>query len=75
MNDEAEFWFARVDIDVARDSTLSITARFIFMILCRFADKDNRGCWPSNDTIAKAAGVSERTLRRAYKVKSYRMVR
>ena len=36
MNDEAEFWFARVDIDVARDNTLSVTARFIFMILCTF---------------------------------------
>ena len=67
MNDEAEFWFARVDIDVARDNTLSVTTRFIFMILCTFADKDNRGCWPSNDAIAKAAGVSKSTVIRACK--------
>ena len=67
MNKDADFWFARVDIDVARDKELSITARFIFTVLCTFADKEKRGCWPSNETVAEAAGVSERTLLRAYK--------
>lgn len=67
MSNEADFWFARVDIDVARDKELSITAKFIFTILCTFADRDNRGCWPSNESVADAAGVSESTLLRAYK--------
>ena len=67
MNNEAEFWFARVDIDVARDKELSITAKFIFTVLCTFADRETRGCWPSNETVAEAAGVSVRTLMRAYK--------
>jgi len=67
MSNEADFWFARVDIDVAKDKELSITAKFIFTILCIFADKDKRGCWPSNETVADTAGVSESTLLRAYK--------
>ena len=67
MNNEADFWFARADIDVVRDKELSITAKFIFTVLCTFADKDNRGCWPGNETVAETAGVSERTLIRAYK--------
>lgn len=67
MKNNADFWFARVDINVARDKSLSVMARFIFTILCTFADKDKRGCWPSNTTVAETAGVSERTLRRAYK--------
>lgn len=67
MSNEADFWFARVDIDVAKDKELSITAKFIFTILCIFADKDKRGCWPSNETVADTAGVSESTLLRAYR--------
>ena len=67
MSNETDYWFARVDIDVAKDKELSITAKFIFTILCIFADKDKRGCWPSNQTVAETAGVSESTLLRAYK--------
>lgn len=62
----SNFWFAKVDVDVATDKSLSITARFIFTILCTFAD-DKRGCWPSNEAVAEAAGVSQRTVIRAYK--------
>lgn len=67
MSNETDYWFARVDIDVAKDKELSITAKFIFTILCIFADKDKRGCWPSNETVADTAGVSESTLLRAYR--------
>lgn len=67
MSNETDYWFARVDIDVAKDKELSITAKFIFTILCIFADKDKRGCWPSNQTVADTAGVSESTLLRAYR--------
>ena len=61
-----DFWFACVDIDVIRDKELSQSARFIFTVLCTFATTDNRGCWPSNDAVAEAAGVSKRTVIRAY---------
>jgi len=67
MSNKTDYWFARVDIDVAKDKELSVTAKFIFTILCIFADKDKRGCWPSNETVADTAGVSESTLLRAYK--------
>lgn len=60
----SNFWFAKVDVNVATDKTLSVTARFIFTILCTFAD-DKRGCWPSNEAVAEAAGVSVSTVKRA----------
>lgn len=66
-NDDQDFWFARTDINVIRDKELSITAKFIFTVLCTFADKDKRGCWPSNDKVAEAAGVSKSTVIRACK--------
>ena len=66
-NNEQDFWFARVDAEVVRDKELSLTARLIFTVLCTFADKDKRGCWPSNEAVAEAAGVSKSTVIRAYK--------
>lgn len=65
--DEQDFWFAKVDADVVRDTKLSPTARLIFTVLCTFADKDKRGCWPSNEAVAEAAGVSKSTVIRACK--------
>ena len=61
-----DFWFACVDIDVLRDKELSQSARFIFAVLCTFITINNRNCWPSNDTVAEAAGVSKSTVKRAY---------
>ena len=74
MNNQAEntirttkdFWFACVDIDVLRDKELSQSARFIFAVLCTFITVNNRNCWPSNDSVAEAAGVSKSTVKRAY---------
>ena len=66
-NDEQDFWFAKVDAEVVRDTKLSLTARLIFTVLCTFADKDKRGCWPSNEAVAEAAGVSKSTVIRACK--------
>ena len=65
--DKEDFWFAKVDRNVMLDKTLSQTAKYIFAVLCTFADTAKRGCWPSNETVAESAGVSERTLLRAYK--------
>lgn len=67
VNDNQDFWFAKVDTDVVKDKELSITAKFIFTVLCTFADKDKRGCWPSNEKVAEAAGVSKSTVIRACK--------
>lgn len=67
MNAKQEYWFVKVDIDVACDKNLSIMARHIFTVLCTFADKDTRGCWPSNEKVADAVGVSIPTVKRAYK--------
>lgn len=62
-----DFWFACVDIEVIRDKELSQSAKFIFAVLCTFVSVNNRRCWPSNDAVAKAAGVSKSTVMRAYK--------
>ena len=61
-----DFWFSCVDTDVLRDNKLSPMARFIFSVLCTFITLNNRNCWPSNDTVAEAAGVSKSTVKRAY---------
>ena len=66
LRSRKDFWFACVDVDVMRDNELSLTARFIFAVLCTFSSMaEGRNCWPSNDTLAKAAGVSKRTVIRA----------
>ena len=66
LRSSKDFWFACVDIEVLCDKELSQSAKFIFAILCIFATTNNRGVWPSNDTVAKIAGVSVRTVIRAY---------
>ena len=62
-----DFWWACVDVAVLCDKTLSQSAKFIFSILCIFATTNNRGVWPSNETVADIAGVSVATVKRAYK--------
>ena len=67
MSENQEYWFAKVDVAVIRDKTLSLAAKTIFAVLCTFADKDTRGCWPSNKAVAEAAGVTARTVQKAYR--------
>lgn len=66
LRSRKDWWFACVDIDVIRDKTLSQSAKFVFTVLCTFVTVNNRGCWPSNDAVAEAAGVSVPTVKRAY---------
>lgn len=63
----SDFWFACVDIDVVRDSSLSLTVRGIYAIICSYASITNRSCWPTVETLAKDAGVSASTVQRALK--------
>ena len=63
----SDFWFACVDIDVVRDSSLSLTVRGIYSIICSYASITNRSCWPTLETLAKDAGVSKSTVQRALK--------
>ena len=65
--DRTDFWFTCVDSDVIRDEELSLTAKYIFSVLCMLAGFGHRSCAHSNETVAKTAGVSERTLIRAYR--------
>ena len=67
LRSSKDYWFACVDVDVLRDKGFSPMAKFIFAVLCTFAGFDSRGCWPSNDAVAEAAGVSTSTVKRAYK--------
>ena len=63
----SDFWFACVDICVIRDSSLSLTARAVYSIICSYASTGNRTCWPTVKTLAKDAGVSSITIQRALK--------
>ena len=63
----SDFWFACVDIDVVRDSSLSLTVRGIYSIICSYASITNRSCWPTLETLAKDAGTSKSTVQRALK--------
>lgn len=65
--DRSDFWFTCVDSNVIRDEELSITAKYIFSVLCMLAGFGHRSCSPSNETVAEAAGISISTLRRGYK--------
>ena len=67
IRSKKDFWFSCIDIDVVRDNNLSVTAKYVFTVLCTFVTVNNRGCWPSNDAVAEAAGVSVPTVKRAYK--------
>lgn len=48
------------------DCDCSLTEKAVLHALATFADSKGR-CWPSQETIAEAAGVSDRTVRRALK--------
>ena len=63
--DRTDFWFTCVDSDVIRDEGLSITAKYIFSVLCMLAGFGHRSCAASNEVVAEAAGVSVSTVKRA----------
>ena len=65
--DRTDFWFTCVDSDVIIDKELSLTAKYIFTVLCMIAGFGHRSCMANNDAIAEAAGVSKSTVIRACK--------
>lgn len=52
--------FVMVDKAVLMDETLSVYDKAAYCILCAYADKDSRSCFPSYQTIARKAGCSRR---------------
>ena len=65
LQDKREFWWVVVDVAVLRDKRLSVYAKAVYAVLCTFADRGGRECWPTVQTIAETACVSERTAQRA----------
>ena len=65
LQDAREFWFVVVDMAVIKDRRVSVYSKAIYAVLCAFADRGGRECWPTVQTIAETAGVSERTAQRA----------
>lgn len=51
-----------VDKAVLMNETLSVYDKAIYCILCAYADKDSRSCFPSYQTIARKAGCSRRKV-------------
>lgn len=52
--------FTMVDKAVLMDESLSVYDKAVYCILCAYADKDSRSCFPSYRTIARKAGCSRR---------------
>lgn len=52
--------FVMVDKAVLMNESLSVYDKAVYCILCAYADKDSRSCFPSYQTIARKAGCSRR---------------
>ena len=59
-------WFTCIDTVVMTDKKLAPTAKCVFAVLCAIAGFGYRSCEPSDEEVADLAGVSVRTLYRAY---------
>ena len=61
------FWFAMVDIDVLRDAELSMTAKFVYTVICTFASTMTGRFWPGIERVARTAGLDIETVEAAYR--------
>lgn len=52
--------FVMVDKAMLMNESLSVYDKAVYCILCAYADKDSRSCFPSYQTIARKAGCSRR---------------
>jgi hypothetical protein len=50
---------------LSRDSSLSTHARLVFVVVCKYWNKDKHEAWPSVATIAACAGMSRQSVMRA----------
>ena len=55
--------FGTIAHTVARDPSISASAKALYCVLCSYADDDGT-CWPSNETLAKNLGCSERAVQK-----------
>lgn len=58
--------FGIVNSDIVSDPNLSLRAKGLYAILCKYANKD-RLCYPSMSSLAAEAGTSVRTIERLLK--------
>jgi len=54
--------FGTVNANVLRSPAISVSAKAVYCLLTTYADESG-ACWPSNETLAKALGVTDRTIR------------
>ena len=59
--------FAMIPNVYARDATVSVTARLVWIILDSHERRDTKECYPSMDTLADEVGASVSTVQRAIK--------
>jgi DNA-binding MarR family transcriptional regulator len=55
-------WFGNVTTDVALDSTISTTAKAVYLVLAVHADMETGECWVRNARIAEHLSVTRRTV-------------
>lgn len=58
--------FGMTQTDIARDPTLPVLVKALYAVLATYANAA-RECWPSQETLARALGVTDRTVRKAVK--------
>jgi DNA-binding transcriptional regulator YhcF (GntR family) len=59
--------FAKIDIQAARDKTLTPLQKTVYMILCTYRNNKTGEAWPSKETIAEYAGCKPNAVRTAYR--------
>lgn len=55
-------------IKAVLENPIKGSAQAVLVVMAWHADRNTWLCWPSNDTLAKETGFSERTIKRAKKV-------
>lgn len=65
--DERQFNFTIIGNQVLEDVNLTAYEKIIYAVLCKFANKADKTCYPSIATIQKLAGCSKMTVIRGIK--------
>lgn len=58
-------WLGSISGEVAFTPDLPLAAKAVYMVLAMYRNTDDDSCFPSNATLARCTGLSERSVQRA----------
>ena len=70
LNMEKFLMLSKSVFEAVNKAKLSMSERWILLVLMQFADNEHGYCFASNETIAKTAGVSVKTVKRSLQILS-----